>query len=300
MGARVSADARPKLPQEGKARRTARRIRTVALTLAMSPSGILALVQVPSQTSSFGRAVAGPRLRSHTVVLRSGTEDKEEPKERGYRFGDLLINKVTGKDEYEFGDLSRWLGSKFQETACAITGKDSYEFGDISRFLDQKAKEQVRELTGKEEYEFGDITKEILRRVRDGEVSPEDMSLLIRALLTFGVGLTPVASALPVQVLLSVLNWNLQAEVSQRASKAVSDTVAKELDKRAKKALLGKEDYVIGDYTKERLARAVSSITGKEKYEFGDLTRAVAAKLGSMNTELKAPASASPQGEGKP
>lgn len=54
--------------------------------------------------------------------------------------GDLFINKLTGKESYEFGDLSRFMGDKLSEAVGNFTGKESYEFGDITRAMDSKAK----------------------------------------------------------------------------------------------------------------------------------------------------------------
>lgn len=226
-------------------------------------------------------------MRGAVVVFADSEDASGGEKKRGYQFGDLFINKLTGKDKYEFGDLSRFLGGKLEEAACSLTGKDSYEFGDISRMLDAKAKEGVRRFTGKENYEFGDISKEIARRVSEGEVDPEDLSLLLRILVTSGIGLTPVAHLLPIQILVNILNWNLQAEASMRVSGALSGAVAKELDRRAKGAVLGedKEDYVLGDWTKAQVQKAVSGITGKDDYEFGDISRAVISKLGDLTSD---------------
>ncbi|CAE8627639.1 unnamed protein product [Polarella glacialis] len=208
-------------------------------------------------------------------------EQPEEPEagERGYRFGDLFINKLTGKDSYKFGDLSSWFGGVLEKKACEITGKDDYQFGDVSRFVDSAIKEKVCEMTGKDSYQFGDITSEVARRIRDGEVNSEELSLLLRVLLSFGVGLTPVAHILPVKVLLDLLTWNLQAEIGNKASGALAGAVATELDERAKLALIGRKDYVLGDFTKEQLNKALSGITGKDRYEFGDITRSVIASV---------------------
>lgn len=207
--------------------------------------------------------------------LASPSDNSEAATNRGYQFGDLFINKLTKKDKYEFGDLSRWVGSKLQEAACSITGKETYEFGDISRFMDGKARAEVNKLTGKENYEFGDITKEIIRRVQAGEVDPKDLSLLLRVLISFGAGLTPVASAIPAKVLIDLLTWNLEFEVGSRATQILTDSLAQELDRRAKVSLLGREKYQFGDLTREQLQKAVSSFTGKADYEFGDITRTV-------------------------
>mmetsp|Transcript_99257 Transcript_99257/g.285580 ORF Transcript_99257/g.285580 Transcript_99257/m.285580 type:complete len:355 (+) Transcript_99257:118-1182(+) len=267
--------------------------------LGAAALGVGALAGVESSASSFtcfaeglrssgpllsprrgARWLGGPR-RGCAAAAGDGEGDPAGEKARGYQFGDLFINKLTGKDNYKFGDISRFFGGKLEEAACAFTGKDKYEFGDLSRTLDEKAKDQVGKFTGKEAYDFGDISKEIARRVNEGEVDPQDLSLLLRVLIVSGIGLLPVAHLLPVQVLLSILNWNLQAEVSQNVSGKVTGAVAAELDRRAKGAVLGtgNEDYVLGDMTRAQMKRALQGITGKEEYEFGDITKAVVAKM---------------------
>jgi len=215
--------------------------------------------------------------------LRAATKEQATAgeKKRGYQFGDLFINKLTGKDKYEFGDLSRFIDGKVKEAVCQMTGKEQYEFGDVSKFLDARAKEEVSKLTGKEQYEFGDISREIARRVQAGEVDFDDLSLLLRSVLVLGAGLTPVAHLLPAQLLLNFLTWSLQVEATQRVSGKVTSAVAEELDRRAKGALLGEgnEDYVLGDLTRAQLKNAMHGLTGKEDYEFGDVSKAVLRNL---------------------
>jgi|ERR1712192_48138 len=156
-------------------------------------------------------------------------------------------------------------------------GQEEYKFGDISRKLDLEAKSAVCNFTGRDSYEFGDISKEIARRVRDGEVEWDDMSILLRAVLTFGLGLSPVAHLLPIQLLLGWYTQALQAEAGARATGKVGQAVAEELDRRAKGAILGEgnENYVLGDWTKARLQEELSKVTGKDQYQFGDITKAM-------------------------
>lgn len=261
----------------------------LAVTLAVSSlrwGNIHAIVPAAMYQISLQpltRCNARPQFckRSRCVAFRASNTDAESAaggseKKRGYQFGDLFLNKITGKDKYEFGDLSRWMDGKVKEAACQLTGKETYEFGDISKFFDAKAKQEVSNLTGKDTYEFGDISKEIARRVQAGEVNYEDMSLLLRAVLTLGLGLTPVAHLLPVQFLLGMYTESLKYEAGTRVAGKVSGAVATELDRRAKGTILGEgnEDYVLGDLTKAQLQKHVANITGKDTYEFGDISKA--------------------------
>ncbi|CAE7239955.1 unnamed protein product, partial [Symbiodinium microadriaticum] len=161
---------------------------------------------------------------------------------------------------------------------CKVTGKDVYELGDLSKYLDTQAKKQVAKLTGKDSYEFGDISREIARRVQESDVvDEEDLRLLLTTVVALGVGLTPVAHLLPVQLLLNLYTTSVEVELGNRAASKLTGALAQELDRRAKGVLLGKgnEDYVLGDLTKAQIQRSVASLTGKDKYEFGDISRAL-------------------------
>ena len=226
----------------------------------------------------------GARGRSLTASApdESGKIDGSSERPEGgfwknYKFGDVsklldgkvksAVNELTGKESYEFGDISRLLDNKAKSAVNELTGKESYEFGDISRLLDDKAKSAVCNATGNANYEVGDITKEIAKRVRTRQYTLEDLFFLIKALLTFQLGMSSVAAFLPVKLLIDLLNYSLMADVGDR----VAGYVALEIDKRIKKALMGDENYKIGDLT----MRAINKFTGSETYEFGDLSRAV-------------------------
>lgn len=192
-----------------------------------------------------------------------------------YKFGDATrwaggkaagaINEVTGKDSYEFGDVSRWLDRSAKGKVNELTGETDYKFGDLSRWLDQSAKGKVSELSGKEQYEFGDLSKLIVSRA--SQLTMKDATMLLKALLSFNMGLSAVGGLLPIKFLVEVLNYSLLVDVGER----LAGMVAVEIDKRVKEALTGDEDYKLGNLTK----RAVKTFTGKDDYEFGDVSREV-------------------------
>lgn len=197
---------------------------------------------------------------------KSNSDDKNKGK-RGYQFGDItksLINKITNKDEYEFGDLSRHLDSKVKERLAEINDKNNYEFGDLTRYL-------VKDFTNSTNYQFGDITKEIIRRVKTNNYTMEDLALLVKALVSFGVGLTPVASFLPMKLLIEMLNYSIAGDLGTK----VASSISLEIDKRMKDALVGDENYKVGDLTK----KAILKYTGREDYAFGDITKTVVESL---------------------
>ena len=176
-----------------------------------------------------------------------------------------LYSGKEGSDKkgYQFGDISRSLLSSFKGGMNQITGKESYEFGDLSRWLDAQAKDKVNEFTEKDKYQFGDITKEIIRRVRSGEYTVDDIILLCKVIVAIGVNFQPIASVLPVKLLMEMLDVSIAQDLSGK----LVNMLSKEVDKRMKSALLGDENYEVGDLTK----RAISQFTGKESVSYPSL-----------------------------
>ena len=69
------------------------------------------------------------------------------------------MQKVTGNDEYKFGDMTKG-------ALKSVTGKDEYKFGDVT-------KGAVKSVTGKDEYKFGDLSKSLFRKLSGGGNSDE-------------------------------------------------------------------------------------------------------------------------------
>ena len=181
------------------------------------------------------------------------------------------VNKLTGEDAYQFGDVSRWIDAKVKDQVNKVTQKDDYEFGDLSRWIDAKVKDRVNEMTGKSSYDFGDLSKAIATRVISRRYVLEDIVILLKALVSLNVSMSSVASFLPVKLLVDLLNYSLAADVGNRVVAAL----AIEVDKRVKEALTGDANYQLGDYTK----RAVLRFIGKDDYEFGDISRKIVANM---------------------
>jgi len=171
------------------------------------------------------------------------------------------------KKEYRFGDLTRGLLKRVKEDSSST----SYKFGDISRWLDKKAKERVSKFTSKENYKFGDMSKEVIRRLRDGEYSRDDLWLFLKIVATIGINLQPVTSVLPLKVLMDLLNMTMEASIAKTVGDKAVSAIANEIDGRMKELITGDRNYKLGDFTE----RAVSKWTGKENYEAGDITKTV-------------------------
>ncbi len=217
------------------------------------------------------------------TILKSSSDDKNneknKKKKRGYQFGDItksIINKITDKDEYEFGDLSRHVDAQVKSRIANLNEKNSYEFGDLSRYL-------VKDLTNSTEYKFGDITKAIVKKVKSNSYNMEDLALLVKALVSFGVGLTPVASFLPVKLLIELLNYSIAGDLGTK----VVSSITLEIDKRMKEAIVGDENYKVGDLTSNAVKKAVLKYTGRDEYKFGDITKATVENLDKYDEQQK-------------
>lgn len=69
----------------------------------------------------------------------------------------------TGKEKYEFGDISKEADKRAKQAIATLLGKDEYQFGDLSKAAAARAMDAVTSITGKKDYQFGDLTKTFLR-----------------------------------------------------------------------------------------------------------------------------------------
>eukprot|EP00980_Cylindrotheca_fusiformis_P018143 scaffold5850_cov110-Cylindrotheca_fusiformis.AAC.6 len=123
-------------------------------------------------------------------------------------------------------------------------------------------------ITNKPDYEFGDLSREVIRRLQAGEYNSEDVWLLLKIVALVGINIQPVASILPIRVVVQLL----EASVAQHLSEKVVGTLAGEVDSRMKEFVTGDKNYKLGDFTKQAL-------TGNKNYQFGDLTKNVLKKV---------------------
>ena len=68
------------------------------------------------------------------------------------------MTEFTGKEGYEFGDISKEIEKRRSQWVKDFLGKEGYEFGDIT-------KKAVTNFTGKDNYEFGDVTKKLVSNI---------------------------------------------------------------------------------------------------------------------------------------
>ena len=239
-------------------------------------------------TRSCTRRSTAGRIYQESPMTREGGQqpmgDKDavgKAKSGQYQFGDLTravfrkaagqVNQLSGKESYEFGDFTRWIDQQAKAAVNGVTGKDEYEFGDITRWVDQQAKKMACNYTSKDEYQIGDISREVIRRVWVGEYEIRDVMLALRILLSAGASLTPIASALPVSVVLELVNLGLAQDLGGR----LLEILAQSLDERFKLALTGDASLTLGGITKRALIQQIIRFTGKNDYEAGDITRKI-------------------------
>jgi len=186
-----------------------------------------------------------------------------------YEAGDFarLIDSTIKEQANELSKTSQWVDSKVKEKVAELNQKEDYEAGDLSRLIDSKVKEQANKFTSSSNYKFGDVSKEIVRRVITHDYTPDDLIILFKILISFGVGLSPVANFLPAKLLIELLDLSIAGEVTNRVAAAI----ALELDKRFKKAFTDDPNYQMGDLTKNAVLKYIE----KDTYDFGDVTKFV-------------------------
>jgi hypothetical protein len=134
--------------------------------------------------------------------------------------------------------------------------------------------------------------------LQSGQYSSDDVWLFLKIVAMVGVNLQPIASVLPVKVVIELL----EASVAQQMGEKVVSTLTTEVNQRMKEFVTGDKDYKLGDLTKKAVTgskdyqfgdltkRAAASFTKKETYQFGDISRALLAKRQGDETSSTSPA----------
>mmetsp|Transcript_13675 Transcript_13675/g.18335 ORF Transcript_13675/g.18335 Transcript_13675/m.18335 type:complete len:208 (+) Transcript_13675:1-624(+) len=134
----------------------------------------------------------------------------------------------------------------------------------MSQRIDSEIKEKVNNFTGQNEYKVGDITRAIIKKVASGEYNFADIVLLSKILIKLGADFSPVATILPVRLLLELFDYSIALELSEKFVK----TLSVELDKRLSFSSDDEGEYIAGDLTR----KAILEYTGKDDYSFGDIS----------------------------
>jgi len=162
---------------------------------------------------------------------------------------------------------------------CGNLLKSPFKTGDFTRWLDQKGRSEVgswvRGFTNKPTYKVGDLSREVLRRLRSGEYTTQDVMLVLKIVALVGVNFQPIAAVLPLKVLIEMM----EVSVAQDLSSKVVGMLTSEVDSRMKEMVTGDKDYKLGDMTKRAL-------TGSKDYQFGDFTKSIVGQMASKNYQF--------------
>ena len=136
----------------------------------MDDIGLLLKVAVFLGAGAAAPAAGLMAMPAAVVLATYGTVLKAEVgvravKEIGVRLAERArdgiadgVRSYTGKDDYEFGDLT-------EETVRRVSGNEDYKFGDFT-------KGAVKSVTGKDEYKFGDLSKALFKKLKGGAGTP--------------------------------------------------------------------------------------------------------------------------------
>ena len=213
-------------------------------------------------------------------VIQPFINPKEAPYKNFHEKNKESDPKESNKS-YQFGDFSKGLYHKFGDSVNTLTGKADYEFGDLTRWLDAHARSTVEDLMHRSESSHhGSNRRDGFHRHSEFHSSATltglfrlFRSLLLAQIIKIVIEMgweRQVLTKLPIKLLMDLLKMC----VAQPARPKIIRVVAMELDKRIKSALVGDVNYQFGDLTK----RSILRFTGKSTYQFGDITRTLLEK----------------------
>jgi hypothetical protein len=170
--------------------------------------------------------------------------------------GSADVTSVVSATTNTAGEIVRWIDGQAKEGANAAN---------------TQSKALVLAFTGKQDYKFGDISKELLRRIASSDIDMNDVALLLKVLLAIGTSFAPLAKALPITVLLEMLNISLEKQIGGK----VLGVLAGSLDERFTAVFNNSDRFQLGDAVKRSAMSGILKFTGKDSYEEGDIERAV-------------------------
>ncbi len=144
------------------------------------------------------------------------------------------ICKVTGKDTYQFGDLTRYIDSKAK---LAVQGIQS-DITDLSAQVDETIQGKINSINSgltmaqqqqqQVQFSINDVTRTLVKKVASGDYQLSDITFLCKILIALGADFTPVAGVLPVRLLIELFGYSTAIDLGERMATAL----VKELDKR--------------------------------------------------------------------
>jgi hypothetical protein len=208
------------------------------------------------------------------------------------------IYKVTGKDMYQFGDITRY----FESCAKNSWNEIQMDARDLAQHLDHEMDEKIQEIRftkGQIQDNVQNVTRTLIRKVASEEYQLSEITFLCKVLMALGADFAPMAGVLPVKLLLELFGHSIAFGLAERFFTAIIT----ELDRRLEineevKALSaldesnkdvmdgvdivdtsevsslsssrkerGLDNYAPGDLTEQ----AILEFTGKESYKVGNI-----------------------------
>ena len=208
------------------------------------------------------------------------------------------ICKVTGKDTYKFGDMSRYLDSRAKDAIRSLTGEAGLLVG-LSKQVDAQIKDRINSLqlaNIQKDFSIADITRTIIKKVASGDYQLSDITFLCKVLVVLGADFSPVVGLLPVRLLLELFGYSIVIGLGERFMTAIVTELDRRLERNEQKEDQEQEQeeknqsslslpmipldndidntdasasyqYAPGDLTKQ----AILEYTGKNTYQAGDI-----------------------------
>jgi len=212
------------------------------------------------------------------------------------------ICKVTGKDTYKLGDMSRYLDNRAKDAIRGLTGEVQLQVMGLSKQVDDQIKDRINSLKLakiQKDFNIADITRTIIQKVASGDYQLSDITFLCKVLVVLGADFSPVAGLLPVRLLLELFGYSIVIGLGERFMTAIATELDRRLERNEQKedeknqsslplAMIPLDNgitagsYTPGDLTKQ----AILEYTGKNTYQTGDIA-------GSKMLEKASPTSTS-------
>ena len=189
------------------------------------------------------------------------------------------ICKVTGKDTYQFGDITRYFDSCAKDTWNEI----QMDTRDLAQQLDHEMDEKIQEISftkGQIQENVQNVTRTLIRKVASEEYQLSEITFLCKVLMALGADFAPVAGVLPVKLLMELFGYSIACGIAERFFTAIITELDRRLERNEEvKALPGVEednkDDVDGDIVDTNVVSPLSSRKqrGLDNYAPGDLTK---------------------------
>jgi hypothetical protein len=254
---------------------------SVASVVGTAASGVVGFAQ---RGSSDVRTVASATASGVVGFAQRGSSDVRTVASAATSGLQGLVQRGASDVVSMAGGVRNLAETSATSASEMVQWMDAQAKGGVT-VVNSNARQLVLGFTGKTDYQVGDVTKELLRRIVSSDYNLSDMILLLKVVLTIGATFGPLAKAIPITVLLEMLNVSLEKEIGGK----IIETIAMSLDDRFTAAIVftGDDKYQLGDLTKRSITGAILKFTGKDSYQSGDIERAVVVQQNSGDKGTK-------------